>query len=98
MKYPGGRCRRARKIHRCDNVEPGWARPCGRVIGISEIYFDPRIAKDLRSGHYETLRICARCAGLPYSMPQFDLFVLAPVESVSESQKRRTRKGKRFPI
>lgn len=91
LRYPGGRCRKALKRHRCDNLEPGWSRPCGRPIASGEIYFDPRIAKE-RRGHYETMRICARCAGIPEPMPQLELWVSAPVESVDSSERRKRSK------
>jgi hypothetical protein len=88
-KYPDGKFRKARKVHKCDYIESGTYRPCQRPIARDEIYYDPRQAKDLRKGHYETLRICAYCAGIPVSMPQCDLFVTAPVESKSQAEKRK---------
>ncbi len=89
LKYPGGKFRKARTNHKCDNIEPHWKKACRRPIVKGEIFFDPRIAKNLRDGHYELYRICGRCAGIVNSLPQFELFVTAPVESRDSEEKRK---------
>ncbi len=70
--YRNGTIRKARKAHPCDGHRDG--KICRRFIGPGDPYFDPRIAKDQRDGHYETIRICADCAGIIERRDQLEFF------------------------